>query len=359
MQTVQSPSAESALGARVLLAPMDMVVRLQLRRLLRGVTGIEVVGQAFEAAQIPQLMLSTQANWLLVDAQAEAKGGGEKHDFGTGMMACLVLCLPGQTGPEWDATVRVHRMLRPLTLEAEQSQGAFMQAVIQKLRDGMAWDSMPTSNTDVVDMQVSETKPVQVVFKKHRVEILAMGASTGGPNALMVLLQSLAGQIDVPIVITQHMGLGFTASLAQSLSEKSGVFTHEVKDGELLQAGHAYLAPGGQHLQVERTGGQLIGRLNDGPPECFCRPSVDVMFRSLAEIRGLHVLAVVLTGMGQDGLMGARLIKSQGGVIWAQDEASSIVWGMPGAVAKAGLCESVFALDAMGGEILKRLRSRS
>ena len=338
---------------------MDMSVRLQLRRLLRSVPGIEVVGQAFEAAQIPQLKLTTHANWLLIDAHAGGAHGLENADLSTPMMDCLVLNVPGQIGPALGPNFRVHRMVRPWSLDAEQPQGLFVQSLIQKLGAGVAQGVSTTPVVHEVAVRAVEDTRGMREFAHHRWDVLAIGASTGGPTALTELLQSMAGQIEVPIVITQHMGLGFTASLAQSMSEKSGIFTREVQDGEMLQAGRAYLAPGGQHFQIERTGGQLIGRLNDGPPECFCKPSVDVMFRSLAEIRGLHVLAVVLTGMGQDGLMGARLIKSKGGVILAQDEASSVVWGMPGAVAKAGLCESVLALDAMGGEILKRLRSRS
>ncbi len=188
-------------------------------------------------------------------------------------------------------------------------------------------------------------------------DVLAVGASTGGPAALPVLLAPLAGKLTVPIVITQHIGLGFAASLAQSLTQQCNIAAHEAQDGAILQPGEVYLGPGGRHFTIRAERGALVARLDDGPPQCFCKPSVDVMLGSLADMPALRTLVVILTGMGQVGMAGSRRIKDQGGCILAQDQETSVVWGMPGAVAGAGLCDAVAPLPSLASAVLRKLGS--
>ncbi len=178
--------------------------------------------------------------------------------------------------------------------------------------------------------------------------VLAIGASTGGPPALLKVFEALKGAVTQPIFLTQHMPATFTALLAEQLSRAGDRPCREGVDGEAVVDGRCYIAPGGFHMTVarERTGPTI--RLNQDPPESFCRPAVDPMFRSLAKVYGPGVLAVILTGMGSDGAKGCVALADAGGRFAVQDEASSVVWGMPGAAAETGRAEKVIPLDEIG-----------
>ena len=188
-------------------------------------------------------------------------------------------------------------------------------------------------------------------------QVLLVGSSTGGPQALMKFLgQFKDKQPAVPILITQHMPATFTAILADHLGQTTGWPSQEAVDGLNLIGGNIYVAPGGKHMEVTEEDGKKIIRLTDDPPENFCKPAVDPLFRSASKLYGDAALAVVLTGMGHDGLKGARDLVRAGGTLLAQDEASSVVWGMPGAVATAGLCTEVLSIDDLGDATVKRLQ---
>ncbi len=193
----------------------------------------------------------------------------------------------------------------------------------------------------------------EVILRKepiHRPDIIAIGSSTGGPQALFRVVKDIGTGLSQPIVITQHMPPAFTAILAEHITRQCGVVCTEAKEGEALQAGHYYIAAGDFHMQMEKSGTAApIIHLVKGPPENFCRPAVDPMLRSLIPIYGRNILTVILTGMGQDGMRGSDLVVKAGGAVVAQDEASSVVWGMPGAVALAGLCSSVLPVGDIGG----------
>ena len=181
--------------------------------------------------------------------------------------------------------------------------------------------------------------------------LLAVGSSTGGPQALATFLKALTPAPAVPVVIVQHMPAGFTTMLADHLDRVGVLRVAEARDGEVLQAGRAYLAPGERHLLVERGGAGLVARLRDDPPEHFCRPAVDPMLRSAQRACDGRVLAVILTGMGQDGLAGCRALAAAGATVLAQDEASSVVWGMPGAVARAGIARELLPPDRLAARV--------
>jgi two-component system chemotaxis response regulator CheB len=178
--------------------------------------------------------------------------------------------------------------------------------------------------------------------------ILAIGSSTGGPQALFQLLKSLRG-ISQPILITQHMPPAFTTILAEHVKRQAEVDAVEAQNGMRLEGGKVYIAPGDYHMTLSAASGQPLRiMLNQEAPENYCRPSVDVMLRSVAHVYGISALAVILTGMGQDGLVGSQSIVAAGGSVIAQDEATSVVWGMPGAVANAGICSAVLPLADIG-----------
>jgi two-component system, chemotaxis family, protein-glutamate methylesterase/glutaminase len=185
---------------------------------------------------------------------------------------------------------------------------------------------------------------------------LVIGASTGGPQALMALCQRLTAAIDrAPMLITQHMPPTFTAVLAEHLQRVSGRGAHEAEHDEPVLAGGVYLAPGGRHMRVVRDAGVVRIALGDDAPINFCKPSVDPLFSSAAAVWGATVLGLVLTGMGSDGTRGATDIVAGNGAVIAQDEASSVVWGMPRSVARAGLCSAVLPLDQIAGKVLRLL----
>lgn len=186
------------------------------------------------------------------------------------------------------------------------------------------------------------------------VEVVTIGVSTGGPNALAVLLPMLPKAFPVPIVLVQHMPPMFTKLLAERLDSQCNVHVVEAAGGETLEPGCVYIAPGNFHMVVQRKGTSVVTALNQLPPENSCRPAVDPLFRSVSQVYGAHVLGVVLTGMGQDGLRGAEDIRAAGGQVLAQDEASSVVWGMPGSVAKANLADRILPLQQMAGELIRR-----
>ena len=183
--------------------------------------------------------------------------------------------------------------------------------------------------------------------------ILAIGSSTGGPQALQTVLAALKPIKSVPIVVTQHMPATFTTILAEHLSRSTQRNCKEAEHGEQLLPGHLYLAPGDFHMTLEGTGTSVKAVIDQKPPENFCRPAVDPLFRSVASVYGPASLAIVLTGMGQDGLLGGQSIVEAGGTVVAQDEATSVVWGMPGAVATNGVCSAVLPITGIPAHVLK------
>jgi len=183
---------------------------------------------------------------------------------------------------------------------------------------------------------------------------LVIGSSTGGPQALSALIEKLPAAIDrAPVLITQHMPPTFTTVLAEHLSRIGGRGAHEAEHGEPVLAGGIYVAPGGRHMRVVRMGDGIRIALGDDPPINFCRPAVDALFTSAASVWGAANLAVVLTGMGSDGTRGAADIVAAGGSVIAQDEATSVVWGMPRSVAQAGLCSAILPLELIAPKIIR------
>jgi two-component system chemotaxis response regulator CheB len=185
-------------------------------------------------------------------------------------------------------------------------------------------------------------------------DLLVVGCSTGGPEALTTFLSSLPG-LSVPVAVVQHMPAVFTQAFATRLDRSLRYDVTEATQGQVLRPGTVTVAPGGHHLHVTSAGGALVVRLSQEPPENYCRPAVDVLFRSAAGACQGRVLGVVLTGMGQDGCRGSAAIVEAGGTVLAQDRQTSVVWGMPGAVAGAGLAEEVLPLAALGAAVGQRL----
>lgn len=245
------------------------------------------------------------------------------------------VCKPGNIGCITEAIDKLQSDLIPKIKSLCPDAGA--------PRVSVAWRGVPPPS-------------LSLFAKPPPVEILAVGTSTGGPNALAVMFKGFPRDFPAPVVVVQHMPPTFTALLADRLAANTPIQFQEGAEGMELAPGHGYIAPGGKHMILSREHGRVIVRLNEDPPENSCRPAVDVLFRSVAATYGAGTLGVILTGMGHDGLRGCQLIREQHGQILAQDQESSVVWGMPGAVAQAGLSDRTLPLDQICPEIVRRVR---
>lgn len=236
------------------------------------------------------------------------------------------------------------RLRRPATVPSPSLSPAAQPVHAPLSRTPSAPPIAPAASSKVT------TRPFNPISPR----VLLIGSSTGGPQALMTLIAGIGPVIDrFPVLITQHMPPTFTTILAEHLARSSGRPAHEAVDGEAIKPGQIYLAPGGRHMRVARSSGNAVIALADGPQINFCKPAVDPLFSSAIDVWQSGILAVVLTGMGSDGCGGGKEIVAAGGNVIAQDEATSIVWGMPGAVAHAGICAAILPLDQIAPKLVR------
>jgi two-component system chemotaxis response regulator CheB len=212
----------------------------------------------------------------------------------------------------------------------------------------------PSSRPSPAPVAHPQPQLVRRPFGVQAPKVLLIGSSTGGPQALMSLVAEIGPVVDrFPVLITQHMPPTFTTILAEHLARSSHRPAHEAVDGEIIKGGRIYLAPGGRHMRVFKHGTDAVIALDDGAPVNFCKPAVDPLFASAVDVWQGSILAVVLTGMGSDGMRGGKEIVAAGGSVIAQDEASSVVWGMPGAAASAGICAAILPLNQIAPKLVR------
>lgn len=215
------------------------------------------------------------------------------------------------------------------------------------------------ARTTKIETPAEAGQPVAALREPSRLRprVLVIGSSTGGPPALASVLEQLGPHLkNIPVLVTQHMPSTFTGIFASHLARASGLVAKEGIDGETITSGRIYVAPGGRHMIVERSGASAVIRLTDGPEVNFCKPAVDPLFETAASVFGGSTLAAVFTGMGTDGAIGGKIIADAGGSVIAQDEATSVVWGMPGATAKAGACCAIVPLPEMAEKLAKLIQ---
>lgn len=296
-----------------------------------GLTALPLLLKADPDVEVIIASTLTQAN-AAITLKAMSMGAAE--------------CLPKPTSREMtDATQFKQSLIQKTKTLGQVSRRA-------KKRKGLLKDITATTTATSQSSTASVAPKPDIKLRPEptallRPDVIAIGSSTGGPQALLKIFDALKTSIPQPIFITQHMPPTFTSILAEHIAKQSGAVCAEGKDGEPVEAGRIYLAPGDYHMTVQDNNGARVIRLNQDPPENFCRPAVDPMLRSLAKVYGKKVLSIILTGMGQDGCKGAEEIVAAGGTVLAQDESSSIVWGMPGSVARAGLCTKIVSLAEM------------
>ena len=252
--------------------------------------------------------------------------------------------------------------------ESTREAGAaetFHHDLIQKIRhlgartrrrtSPAASPSMPApERAQPVAAPVAQLQLARQPFGMLAPRVLLIGSSTGGPQALMTLVAEIGPVIDrFPVLITQHMPPTFTTILAEHLGRASRRPAAEAVDGEIVKPGRIYLAPGGRHMRVVRHGAETVIALDDGPPVNFCKPAVDPLFNSAIDVWQGSIMSVILTGMGSDGMRGGKDIVAAGGSVIAQDEATSVVWGMPGAAANAGICAAVLPLNQIAPKLVR------
>ena len=245
------------------------------------------------------------------------------------------------------------RVSPPVT-KPTSAQPAPLTKSSQKTRQPTPPVAQRPRNEQVLAGTTPKATPSQrsaIATKRSRIDVMAVGTSTGGPNALHEFLVEFPATFPIPIVIVQHMPAMFTKLLAERLNQNAALEVHEAKHGDEIRAGGVWIAPGGYHMVIKRSGTHILVETNEEPPENSCRPAVDVLFRSVNQVYGARTLAVVLTGMGQDGLLGCEQVHQSGGHIIIQDEDSSVVWGMPGAVAKANYAHEELPLNEIPGRV--------
>ena len=330
------------------------VIRGMVSRLLDSDPGVRVVARAGDGAAAIAAVTAQAVDVVILDIEMPGMDG----------LSALPLLLRARPGVQVimastlttrgaDATLRALRLGAADYVAKPSVTGLsgddFRNELLAKVK-GLARRRRPSTPTVV---------PRAPSLRGLSPLLFAVGSSTGGPQALFSLFSALPAAPSVPVVITQHMPTAFVPILAEQLNKVGLMPTKVATQGLRLEPGHAYLAPGERHLLVTRGGDGFVAELADTPPENHCRPAVDPMLRTAAEAARGRVLVMMLTGMGSDGLAGTRAVIAAGGAALAQDEASSVVWGMPGAVAQAGLCQEVGPIPQIARTAAGLLAGRS
>lgn len=341
--------------ARVLVVDDSAVVRTLLSQALTSFPGIQLVGTVSSGisalARIPQL----KPDVVTLDIEMPGLDGIQTLKELRKLYPELPVIM-FSTLTEHGAAITLEALsLGASDYMAKPTNSASLASAMDQVRSELAAKILALAGRKrSAPLSVRPAMAVKPRVGVNRIEILAIGTSTGGPNALAEVIPRLPDRLPVPVVVV-HMPPVFTRLLAVRLSSQSQVRVREGEAGRALEPGNVWIAPGDHHMTVARKGGQALLQLNQDPPESSCRPAVDVLFRSVAQAYGPNVLAVVMTGMGSDGAGGAARICEAGGEIFVQDEASSVVWGMPGAVVHAQCAHRICPLADISQDIVRRL----
>jgi two-component system, chemotaxis family, protein-glutamate methylesterase/glutaminase len=340
---------------RLLIVDASAVIRQRLTAALAAAPAIDVVGSAASGRSALMKLPLLRPDVVALDADLP---GSDSLDT----LAAIHLAFPRlpvvllSNSAAHAAASTVHALslgAHDYVMKPEAAVPS-ADAIGQLCGDLLSWIDECCPDPDG-SRPVTVTHPNASVAVDARIDVVAIGISTGGPGALMELIPVFAADFPVPILIVQHMPPMFTKLLGERLTSRARITVAEGAAARPVEAGHAWIAPGGFHMGVVRHGRGVELTTNQAPPENSCRPSVDVLFRSVAEVYGRHALAIVMTGMGQDGLRGCQRVHAAGGHVFAQDERSSVVWGMPGVVARAGLADQILPLHALGAAIVERV----
>lgn len=343
-------SERDASAIRVFVIDDSNIVRMVFSRLVAAEPGLQIAGAASSAEEALEQIGALDLDIILLDLEMPGMGGMRA------LPAILrragkakVLIVSTLTAGGADATLKALSLGAADTLQKPVA-GAFDQIYKDRLVEKIRLLALRPSLRDSSGNARPDT-PTREMPMGFRARAIGIGASTGGIQATVLLLAMLPREIDVPILITQHLPADFSLAYARQLREAIGRPVSVAQDGVEVTAGTIMIAPGDAHLCVERASGDIVVRLNHEPSLTGCRPSVDAMFSSMAKTFGNRALGVCLTGMGRDGTYGAQELVAAGSHVIVQNEASSVVWGMPGAIAKAGLASAVLQPSDMAAHI--------
>ncbi|WP_298861963.1 chemotaxis response regulator protein-glutamate methylesterase [uncultured Gimesia sp.] len=338
---------------KVLLVDDSAVIRGLMTQAINLDPEIEVVGTAMHGQTALTWLQNNQADVVVLDVEMPVMDGISclkklKQDYPE--MPVIMASALTRKGAE--VTLQAFDLgaagciQKPVAKNASEAIEQVARNLIPLIKALVGQDKAPgSSNTNL------RTNVAKLPTKTPM--ILVIGSSTGGPNALKAVLSAIPEKFTIPILVAQHMPPLFTKSLAEHIERETKRPTAEAVDGELIERGRIYVAPGDFHMVIDKQEDRMVIRLNQDSPEHFCRPSVNPLYSSAAQWYGSSVLAVMLTGMGDDGIEGAQLISERQGYIIVQDEQSSVVWGMPGAIANAGLANQVLPLRSIAPELVR------
>ncbi|MHC4375379.1 MAG: chemotaxis-specific protein-glutamate methyltransferase CheB [Planctomycetota bacterium] len=334
---------------RIVVVDDSLNMRSLLDRAFSEVDDMEVIGTASNSEKAIAAVGNLEPDIVVINAEMPVMDGvtalNKMREKRPGLPA-IVFTSPREGSASVGLRVlgmaHTKWLTRPTASEALGGAGETWEEMLFAVRYLTVRASSPSSSQS----EPAAALPTENDRRQHRgpYSVLVIGASTGGTDALTEVLSELPASLPVPVVIVQHMPSGFTQQFAERLNSNSELRVRQGTNGEVISAGNAYLAPGGYHMVIEREANELKLSLNKEPKEHCCRPAVDPMFRSAVEACGSSVLAVVLTGMGFDGAAGCGVVRSAGGRVLIQDEATSVVWGMPGEVYRTGQADEVHPL---------------
>lgn len=362
--------AAEAAATRVMLVDDSAVVRGMVRKWLEVLPGVVVSHSAGNGKIAIETVAGVRPDIIILDIEMPVMDGL------TALPEILRLApkakvLIASTLSKRNAEVTLKAMAlgasdyiaKPsFNRDGNEARNNFQAELLRKVEGLSGRPMAKSSNADASDDNWAAMPAPGAVFKHRKISpvnprVLAIGSSTGGPAALaQVIADAKADLGRVPVLITQHMPAMFTEILGKKLADVSGLSGGEAQEGEVVVPGRLYVAPGGKHMRVKKTGAVTVICLDDGPPVNHCKPAVDPLFASIADVYGASALVTVLTGMGSDGARGAVKVADAGGTVLVQDEASSVVWGMPGATAACGAAAEIIALNKIGERLGRALR---
>jgi two-component system chemotaxis response regulator CheB len=343
---LQAPSVTTT---RVLVVDDSVVVRRVVTRALADQRGMEVVGTARDGRDALAKVESLQPDVVILDLEMPRIGGLEAlAEIRRRHPRLPVIIYSHLATPEAAATLDALALgatdfaLKPSAAGIDLAEESVRIELLPRIRGLVA----PSERVPVATHRPRSAP-------EHELSAVVVAVSTGGPNALATMIADLPAELPVPVLVAQHMPPRFTRTLAERLDRTTALSVVEATAGEEVVAGRLYIAPGGRHMALARRGRRVVVALDDGPPENSCRPAADVLFRAAVDVYGGRVLAVVMTGMGRDGLAGAKAVHDAGGIVIAQSKLSSVIDSMPGAVTDAGLADAVVPLEELGNVLTR------
>ncbi len=344
---------------RVLIVDDSFLMRRIISDIVNSDPGLEVVGKAKDGGEALAMVSSLNPDVVTLDINLPTRNGIDVLSDIMKTKPTKIIMLSAYTRSGASATIKA---LELGAVDFIAKPSGEISLGLEKLRNEIIEKIKLAANVNVGKYLASFKTGLIPVAEGGKVtgaeKLVIIGASTGGPKAILNIMKNIPGDINAAFLIVQHMPKGFTLSFAERISWETGIRTKEAEEGDVVSPGRVFVAPAGSHMILTMDNSAVKINLTQDPPVNFVRPSIDVTMKSAAGIFGKELIGVILTGMGKDGMEGAKKIKESGGKVFIQDEESSVVWGMPGAVFKAGLMDGVFSLSQIADVLVKSISTK-